>query len=90
MFAGQLLAQYARASTTVFLIVSIRYVPISAHEELRTQLQVTYWSTSDIHRQQIEIWRQAILSHHPQEKMTVISQTIFSDAFSWMKIFHFD
>ena len=32
----------------------------------------------------------AILTLLPQDKMATISQTIFSDAFSWMKVLYFD
>ena len=30
------------------------------------------------------------LTHLPLDKMAAISQTIFSDAFSWMKFLYFD
>ena len=30
------------------------------------------------------------LTHFPLDKMAAVSQTIFSDAFSWMKILYFN
>ena len=43
-----------------------------------------------IYGEQYLDWSGKLLSHLPLEKMDAISQILFSDAFSWIKILYFD
>ena len=53
---------------------------------LRRTLSETWWWIAKLGK---STWRYRSLTHLPLDTMAAISQTIFSDAFSWMKSFVF-
>ena len=57
-----------------------------------TAVQIRAWMSNHIPKgcmRVITLWKSAYLTHWDRDKMAAVSQTTFSDAFSWMKMYEF-